>query len=112
VGKFGAPDDWWQLFEVPLRVAGRNPWKNNKAVKRALKGEQLEATEFNSMLYPEKVRAPKPAKLSPEQKSSNPFLAQNWNLTAQSRLYKLSPDLANSMAARAGVRVGATKPVM
>jgi hypothetical protein len=101
---FNATDD--------VRVAGTNPWKGNKAVRRALKGEKLEATEFNMAMNPGQVARPKPAKLTADQKSSNPFLAQNWNLTAQSRLYRLDPSLANSMAARAGIKIGATRPVM
>ena len=101
---FNATDD--------VRVAGTNPWRGNKAVKRALKGEKLVSSEFNLAMHPDQIARPKPAKLSPEQKSSNPFLAQNWNLTAQSRLYRLDPGLCASMAARAGIKIGATKPVM
>jgi hypothetical protein len=95
-----------------LRVAGRNPWKGNKAVKAAFKATQVEDSSFNRVFNSERIAQPLKAKPTQEQKSSNPFLAQNWNLTAQSKLYKLSPDLASSMAARARVRFGATKPVM
>jgi hypothetical protein len=94
-----------------LRVAGKNPWKGNKAVKRALKGTEQD-TPFNRIFAADRIATPPKVKLTPEQKGSNPFFAANWSLTKQSALYKLSPDLATSMATRAGVRIGSTKPVM
>jgi hypothetical protein len=95
-----------------LRVPGRNPWKGNKAVRRAFKAAEVLPTEFNQIFNADQIAKPPKVKLSPEQKGSNPFTAANWNLTAQSKLYKLNPGLCASMAAKAGVRLGATKPVM
>jgi hypothetical protein len=40
----------------------------------------------------------------------NPWLADNWNVTEQGRLYKESPEKAAQMAQRAGVKIGAIHP--
>jgi hypothetical protein len=40
----------------------------------------------------------------------NPFTAENWDITKQGTLYKENPEKAAQMAARAGVKIGATRP--
>jgi hypothetical protein len=59
-----------------------------------------------------KIEAAKAGNKADNKPDSNPFLAANWNATAQSRLYRLDPGLCASMAEKAGVKIGATKPVM
>jgi hypothetical protein len=41
---------------------------------------------------------------------NNPFTATNWNLTAQMRLYRSDPKLAERLAKAAGTHVGAARP--
>lgn len=53
----------------------------------------------------------KPLEPEPPSDTPNPFLAKFWNISAQGKLYRVSPSLAASMAAKAGVSIGATRPV-
>ena len=90
----------------------RNPYKGVKGLKRALRGTE-ENTEFNQIFNADRIRTPKPLKLSKEAQRDNPFSAAAWSVTRQGEIYKtLGADVANRMAAAAGVRVGSTKPVM
>lgn len=41
----------------------------------------------------------------------NPFTAEGWDMTKQGQLYKADPEKAAQLAARAGVKIGATRPV-
>jgi hypothetical protein len=50
------------------------------------------------------------AALVKQHKTVNPWSADGWNMTEQSRVYRVNPKLAASLSAAANSRIGATKP--
>jgi len=82
-----------------VRVAGRNPWKGNKAVKRALKGERdLPDTEFNRVFNADRIPLPpKPPKVKVK---GGPM-----SMTELGALYKSDPAAARALAAANGLKI-------
>jgi hypothetical protein len=83
----------------------------DKAAKEfGLKGLHDYATKIAAPTADDKGGDDK-AKDKAKDKTSNPFTAQAWNLTEQSRLFRVNPELCAKLAAAAGVKIGATRPI-
>jgi hypothetical protein len=83
-----------------------------EAIKRAQAWGLKGLTDRSPGTRPElaKIEAGK-AKTNNADNDRNPFSAKWWNITEQGRLYRLNPTLAQSMATKAGVKIGALRPV-
>jgi len=111
VAKYEAEMKRWSAT-ADVRKPGTSPYRGIKGLKKALRGTE-EDTEFNrQILNPDRIAPPPKVKISKEQRRDNPWIADSWNVTRQGEIYKtLGADVAGRMAAAAGLKIGATRPV-
>jgi hypothetical protein len=121
---FVPPDESEALKPLIEAACGSAPTMKARAALRAAAGPELYLTILEKFGCNERTLAPgtNPRRVTDETEkkteqrkpdASNPFSKAGWNLTQQSRLVTaIGFEKASQIANAAGVKIGATKPVM